>query len=104
MGEGFEIRNDVGYAGNLGVDIEAIRKGDGVGAVESVDGKGTEGASEEGADVDGEIEWLHAVDVEEEVGDDICVGVLRMERGEGGNDEGNMEGREGDEYARRWQR
>ena len=77
LGISLKIRDDIGYSWNLGLDVEVLWERDGVGAVEGVKGKRAEGASEKGTDVDGDVDGFHAINVEEEISDDICVRILR---------------------------
>ena len=58
------------------MDVESLWEGDGVGAIEGVERKGAKGTAEEGADVDGDIDWLDAVDIEEQIGHDVGVWIL----------------------------
>ena len=76
LSKGFKVGDDVSDARTLGSDIEAVWEGDGVGAVEVVDGERTEGVAEEGANVNGDIDGLHTVDIKDEIGVDICIGIL----------------------------
>lgn len=74
LGKGLQVRDAIGNTGHMLADVDAVGELEDVCASEVVGGEGAEGAVEDGAEVEGEVEGLHAVDVDEEVGGDVDVG------------------------------
>jgi hypothetical protein len=87
LSEGLEVRNFECDAWDLVYYTQGARERDGVGTCEVVHWQWTKSSIEDTAEVDRDIDWMHAVDIEKKVCGDVeiwflkkCLDTLRWEK------------------------